>query len=258
MYFLPKEFWTFLQSFLQSLNLDFWQSFLIILSIIVVFLFFKNIKTVIEVIGISINWIISKFRKKRSCGDCALLMINTVTDTMKRKKDITDYILDEQMNYVELKIEILILDFLTSYKEKQLKLRNQNKTPDYVMEQKEYLLYQEGLHNALRLVVKEIKRSFKENGFHYKSGKEFADYVKEKSKELISIGKKYLMSCYPSENMIVSLKGLFDGLDTADIEDKVFDIFINAKEIKIKSIQKINEIDEEFKENINKFVNNKI
>lgn len=53
-------------------------------------------------------------------------------------------------------------------------------------------------------------------------------------------------------------KGLFDGLDTADIEDKVFDIFINAKEIKIKSIQKINEIDEEFKENINKFVNNKI
>jgi hypothetical protein len=58
--------------------------------------------------------------------------------------------------------------------------------------------------------------------------------------------------------MIVSLKDLFDGLDTADIEDKVFDIFINAKEIKIKSIQKINEIDEEFKENINKFVNNKI
>lgn len=239
-----KEMWVYITSFGES-----WKGLFIAVFIAVLTLIAKNFK----VVATMLNSIFSR-KKKMSHGEIALNIINMVSEALKNKREVIDYILDHQMNYVEMKSEALYTEFLINYKEDQVEFRHKNSITDYVMERKEYFLYQEGLSNAFRLIGKELRRSFKENGFYDKSGKEFQDYVKEKSKELISMGKKYLMLCYPSEDMIVPLNYIFQKLDHAMIEDIAFDIYINAKDIKIKAIDKIKTIDEEFKNNINRFV----
>jgi len=244
-----KEFFAYLKT------VDWWQALIMILVAIIFTIISKNFKAITggmkSVLGLFTR------NQRRTCGYCALLMLNTVSNALKQKKQITDNILDEQMKYVELKMEVLIIGFLQSYRDDQVKFRVKELAPDYILENKEYLLYREGLQNAMNLVMREIKRSFKENGFHEKSGKEFSDYVKEKSAELISITKKYMMNSYPNENMIVPLKYRFEMLDCNVILDNIFDVFTNAANIINNSESDIRMIDEEFKKSMDELANNK-
>lgn len=246
---LSEEFWTYF------FTLDIWQG-------IIIFLF----AILITIVGRNMNFVVVFFRKmgslfkrknKLSCGYCALIMLNSVSDSVRKKKEIKDNLLDDQMKYVELKIEVFVSNMLQSYKKDQKQFRKNNENPDYVMEDKEYKLYKEGLKNTIELVIREIRRSFKENGFHQKSGKEFADYVKEKSAELISIAKNYTMLYYPSDNMIVPLSYRFEKLDEKEIEDLTFEVFIKAKEIINNAEIKIKEIENQFQKTMDEIANNK-
>lgn len=242
--FLTKDLLNYL------MKLEWWQA-LIFIIIILMFLFMtKNVKSLTT----NFSGFIRRFKNKRSCADCTLLMINLVTDVIKQKREVTDNILDEQMSYVELKYEVMIMEFLTAYKSYQNDTREKNKIPDYVMENKEYIIFQESLTNAMRLVLKEVRRSFKENGFNTKTEKEFIEYCKQKTEELISIGKKYMMAVYPQENMIVSLKYLFDSINVESIREGVYDIFINAKEIINKSKEKIINLENNYRKSMDDLI----
>lgn len=175
--------------------------------------------------------------KKRSCSDCRKLVM---TRTMKFDQDlkiIRDEVLRDQMNYAEQKI-IEISYFLTSsYREDIIKARNGN--VDIVRENKEYLLYQEAIGNAMSQIKNTIRSAFKENGFYELSNQEFSDYVKGKTKLLISMGREYVRSRYPFENMIVPIEERFARLPEAIIESAVMDLFTKAKQIKQAADEKL-------------------
>jgi len=194
-----------------------------------------------------------RWNKRRSCGDCAVILIGKIADVLKRKATISHSILDEQMTYTEHKLEVIILDLLCSYKEDQTELR---KALNVLEENKEYLLYKEGIQNAFALIKKEIRRAFRENGFVDKTGKEFSDYVKNKCAELISIGKRYMMSSYPSDDMIVPIDYLFNSIDVHKYEDITFEIFLNARDVRRIAEEKQKKIDVEFKKDIDNFIEN--
>lgn len=237
-----KEFFNYIRS------IEFSQAAILIFGIFTIFMIFKNLNLITE-LG---NKILSKFKRKRTCSDCALLIINLVSDTIKRKKEINEKVLDDQMNYVEMVLETITVDLLSKYKEHQIKFRKEKIDTD--LENKEYILYKESLQNVLFLIKKEVRRSFKENGFHEKDGNEFSEYIKNKSKELIAIAKRYMMAGYP-DSMQVPLKYKFDSLPESIVEGYVFEAFENAKEIVKKAKEDVNKVEIDYKELMDKFIN---
>jgi hypothetical protein len=202
------------------------------------------------------KWIGSKFNKKRSCGDCILLIFG-ISEKYKKDIDRIDRkILEKQMNYVEQKIETITLDLLRTYKEDQMLIVDEKSNYSTEIVDRDYINYKEALANAIDLAKKEIRRSFKENGFHTKDGKEFADYVKEKAVDLLAIARRYMMSSY-CKNAFVPLEYRFKRFDERKFEDLVFDVYIKAKEIKVDSENRITELENEFKIEMDKFVKEK-
>lgn len=198
---------------------------------------------------------IKKFKKqKRSCGDCILIMFGKSeehkTQVTKKRKSI----LENQMLFFEQKMEGLILELLRTYLQEIEKRRENKENPDYVRENKEYVLYQEMLLNAMQLVKLETRRSFRENNFPVLHSKEFSDYCKKKTHDLISIAQTYLLNRYPKNNMIVPLSYRFESLDIPAIEDMVFEVYINAKEIKKTTDEEIKQLDINFKKDIDNLI----
>jgi len=171
----------------------------------------------------------------RSCGDCRKILMGIERKYNMLKCDTESGVLRKQMNYAEQRIQELELRWVRRYREGILSARLPGTKHDYIREQKEYLLYQETLSKSLILVQNEIRRSFKQNGFHEKSGNEFSSYIKTKSQTVLTIIKEYIMSRYPFENMILPLQDTFDEIDYPYFEGVMFEVFTEAKEIMIKA-----------------------
>lgn len=237
----------FFNGFFNFVNtLPSWQAIILVILIFWIFLFSPYIKTFII-------WLFKKVKsKKRSCGDCILIIFG-ISEKYKSQEDIINKrILSEQMNYVEQKIEQITLELLRTYKEQQIKISSLgNYYPEWI--ERDYINYREALFNSIELAKKECRRAFKENGFHTMSGKEFADYVKEKTIDLLSISRKYMMGAY-YKDAAISIESRFKAFNEREFEDVVFDIFIKAKEIKINAQNKIKELEKNLKEDIDDFI----
>lgn len=223
---------------------------LTLIIVLIIFIIAPQIKS-------SFSWLIKKIGlKKRSCGDCILLIFG-VSEKYKNEIQKTERkILETQMNYVEQKIEIMTLDLLRTYRDDQNIFKNETSASDDENLERDYINYKESLMNAIELSKKEIRRSFKENGFDKKSGKEFADYVKEKTKDLLSIARKYMLSSY-FKNAIVPLEYRFDRFDERGFEDIIFEVYIKAKEIRVEAETNIDYLENKLKFEIDQFIKEK-
>lgn len=116
-----------------------------------------------------------------------------------------------------------------------------------------------GLTNdAINIRMKdEIRRSFKENGFHELGGNQFSQYVKNQSKNLIGILKNHIINLYPpnTKKIIVSMDEILEYIDIKEssFEDFFFEIYTEAKKCKRQDEEAIQEIDKKFEEEINNF-----
>jgi hypothetical protein len=125
----------------------------------------------------------------------------------------------------------------------------------------QYRMFWGLIRDVLNIVIKdEIRRSFKENGFHELSGLEFSLYVKDKSKNFQSMLKQQIINLYPSSKvkMIVSMEEIIKFVNTrnSDYEDIFFEIYTEAKRIKKNADEEFQKIDKEFIDDINLFVQN--
>ena len=193
-----------------------------------------------------------KKAQKRTCKDCILILLSKGEQYNQDRNTIKDSILDNQMTFASHKIDSLFLSLVRSYSQDIIKARKDKDNPDYELENKEYLMYQEMLGNALDLCKKEIRRSFKENGFHEKEGKDFNDYVKKQTETLMSVGRTYVKEKYPSHGMMISIEDRFGRMDTRDIESQVMEVYLNAKDIRIKADNDIIDLKEKFSNDIEK------
>jgi len=120
-----------------------------------------------------------------------------------------------------------------------------------------------GLSNdAINMKMKdEIRRSFKENGFHDLDEKDFLQYVKNQSKSLISYLRNHVINLYPPDNrgMLVSMEEILVQIDKDEskFESVILEIYMEAKKFKKQDDESIEEIDKKFEQEINEFTNNK-
>lgn len=119
-----------------------------------------------------------------------------------------------------------------------------------------------GLTNdAIHIKMKdEIRRSFKENGYQELSGNDFAQYVKNQSKILISILKSHFINLYPDDKRIkVKMEDILGFLEKQDskIEDIIFEMYIESKRIKKQDNDDLLSIDEKFEKEIETFIKKK-
>ena len=120
-----------------------------------------------------------------------------------------------------------------------------------------------GLSNdAINILMKnEIRRSMKENGFCEWSGNEFAQYVKNQSKILLSILRNHFINLYPSDDkrLQISMENILDYLEKQMpyIEDLIFEIYIEAKTLKTQDLEVLEEIDKKFEKEIDTFIKKK-
>jgi len=228
-----------------------WQGIITLIVVLMIFILAPQIKKLF-------GWLTKKtFFNKRSCGDCILLIFGISEKSKNEIQKIERKILESQMNYVEQKIEIITLDLLRTYKDDQETLKSQTSIEiDNDILERDYINYKESLSNAVDIAKKEIRRSFKENGFDGKSGKEFADYVKEKSKDILSIARIYMLSSY-FKNAFVPLEYRFAKFDERGFEDLIFEIYIKAKELRIEAENKIESLENKLKVEIDQFVKEK-
>ena len=233
-------FFTYLGTLLFS------QAFLILAMIVLILSFLPQLRKMITKIFQSL------FKRRRTCGDCVILIFK-ISEKYKLQEDaISRNILNKKMNYVEQKIEHITLDLLKKYK--NWTKSNITKLENYKNIHQEdtdveYWGFKHTTINALDLVKRNIKMSFLENGFHLMSERDFSNYVKEKTKDLISIYETFILNDYP-KNIFITANELFEFLDHDWFEDIMFDVFINAKNIQLVSENNIKELEKKFKEDI--------
>lgn len=227
---------------------------LVVLSVAVILAFIGKVNLKLGKYNFSFGKSFKKtVTKYRSCEDCRKLVMIRTMKFDHEVKVYKDDILRDQMNYTEQKIHEISYMLTSSYRDDMISLRKEGQPVDQTRENKEYLLYQEALSCAMVQIKNELRRAFKENGFMDFSNNEFSDYVRGKTKLLISVGREYLRSRYPFENMIVPLEWRFDRLPESQIESAVSDLFSKAKQIKLVADEKIEQLGIKYDKDMEEF-----
>ena len=135
-----------------------------------------------------------------------------------------------------------------------------------LLEEKSETLYYRmfwGLSNdAINIKMKdEIRRSFKENGFDELNEKDFAQYVKNQSTNLIDALKNHIINLYPPDNhgMLVTMEEILDYIDKYEAKYETFfwEIYMEAKKFTKQDKKSMEEIDRKFEQEITDFAKNK-
>lgn len=192
--------------------------------------------------------------RRRNCGDCILLMMSKRERYEVSRDRIMNSILKDQMNVAEQKLLAVKSLLLSSYRDTLRERRDGD--PNVDEENKQYRLYQGVLGNALMSVKDEIRRSFKENGFVDLSGTDYSLYVKDKVATLTAIGRDHVIDLYPYSGMVVTVEDRIKNLDKIApvLEDICFEMFQKAKDIDKEALRQLNKLNEEFKDELNDFV----
>lgn len=238
-------------TWLTTLSLTWWQGliFLLLISFVVIVLNYNKTKYVLR-------WIVGK-RRKRSCIDCLTIMTGKrnkfdfiIKKIYKQQEKIENKILKEQMNFAEQKLvelETLFIDFYNDF------IYNEKLSNIIQLGTLQYRMFSGLIRDALWLRIRdEIRRSFKENGYYEISGQEFSIYTKNQFNIIFSMLKQHIISLYPptTDKIIVPVDKVLDFMKTINpkIEDKVFEIYIEAKKVKCEADKKIVEMEKQINE----------
>jgi len=204
-----------------------------------------------------IKWIKGDSAKnKRTCGDCVLILFGIREKYEFERRQIDTNLLRLQMKFAEQKIQEVIFFLSQSFSE-DIELLGSDSTNSQRIT--ETALYCEAMKNSLLATKDEIRRSFKENGFGKFSESEYTHYVKEKTSVLITTIRSYLRQHYvETDKTIVKLHDRFKKMDEKyyqKFESWVFEIFGNARDLNKDAYTKKRDLEQKFRNDIDKFVN---
>ena len=205
----------------------------------------------------SIKWMLGKPSKpkKRTCGDCVLLLFGIREKYEYEIRRLETNLLRMQMKFSEQKIQEVIWFLSQSFSDD---IRVLGEGVEHEKKATQSSLYCEALKNGLLSVKDELRRSFKENGFGQFSESEFGHYVKDKSKTMLTMVRSYLNQHYvDGEGTIVHLKERFERMDESHLQkfdNWAFEVFTNAKDLNEEFTKKKSELTERLKSEIDDFV----
>jgi hypothetical protein len=224
---------------------------IIVLILVIIMLLLSKIGSIVHIV----KWIFGKEHRKRSCGDCILILFGIREKYQFERKKIENDLMRSQMKAVEQKIQSVIFFLIESFSE-DIKLYGDNATN--ARKVTEAAFYCETLKNALLLVKDEIRMNFKENGFSTLKEKEYTQYVKERVKIFLMIIRAYLKQYFvETEDTIIKLKERFERLDEEhynSFEEWTFEVFTNAKDLTIEAARQMEDLETRFKNEIDEFV----
>lgn len=190
--------------------------------------------------------------KKRSCQDCIEIVMSKRDKFDFNKKIREDKILTYRMNYTEEKLLELENDFLERFEKRIDQFSNSGHSDKEIESKMFYGLFKEALYKVKR----EIRRSYKENGFCGIGEVDFINFIKDKTRVLISILIRNLRNIYPTQGTLIDIDSI-----VADIESKydtiheyIKDIFTYAKQVIEENEKEMEEMKKEFKEWTKKFI----
>lgn len=207
----------------------------------------------------SIKWILGRGGKqsKRTCGDCVLLLFGIREKYEYKAKRLDTSLLRMQMKFAEQKIQEVIFFLSQSFAE-DIKVNGEGEEQEKKAVQS--ALYCEALKNGMLSVKDELRRSFKENNFGEFSEKEYAHYVQDKTRVMLTTVRLYLNQHYvDGEGTIVHLKERFERMDKyhmQQFESWAFEVFTNAKDLMSDVKKKKKQIHGDLKREIDEFIKN--
>lgn len=217
--------------------------------------------------GLTIQWgkktiRLGTNRKGRSCMDCSRYVRITQTKVDRKICTIENKKLKDKMNYSEqrlLGLQSLIVQMYSQLvHSKGVSPGDLSGLPLDVKESQECNLFEARLGQLIHLIKDELRRSFKENGFHELSEIELSVYIQDQIKTILAMTDNYLGANYPRQ-MIISLDEVKDVLHSLrhDVRDAIEDTYRRAKEVEIESEHKITMLETEYETDITTFINAK-
>jgi hypothetical protein len=191
---------------------------------------------------------------KRGCGDCILILIGEREKYELNIRKTYNRILKQQMNYVEQKLTEVQTLFSADFMECMHSMTGKSNEDTY---ETQYKLYYGLLRDSLVSAKDEFRRSFKENGFFELSDSDFTTYVKDKTKNLISLLIQHTRNMYPSRGVVVSAEHIINIYDKnlLNLQEVLFSIYATAKQVTAESDVEINDLKTQYAKWVDDFVN---
>jgi len=217
--------------------------------------------------GLSFQWGKKTIRlgykgKGNNCMDCSRYVRITQTKVNREIATLENKKLKDKMNYVEHKLlglkSIIFQSFSKAMHAKGAYSDGLTGLSLDMKESQECNLFEARLGEIMQIMKDEIRRSFKENGFHEISEVEFSVYINGQTKTLSHMINSYLAANYPRQ-MILTLdevQDLFEILHR-DMEDIIEYVYRNAKEVELDTEQKISVLENQYELTIDNFATEK-
>ena len=192
--------------------------------------------------------------QKRSCGDCILLLMGEREKFEIQMRRESNKILKDQMRFAEQKlIEIQsllmgnIIDAIHEFA---------RENPSSIDENIQHKLIYGLFKDALVGVKDEIRRSFKDNGFHDMSSSDFTAYTKDRVSVVTSMLNQYVRNMFPNKTNLLSQNQLIDIIKNGNNSLSIIfnDVYTHARETRIESENKIDRLQQEFGLWVDKFI----
>lgn len=226
---------------------------IVVLFLLIVLMAIYKSKTIVN----GLKLLVGKGSKKptRTYGDFAIILLSIRERYEVERRRVNDELLRQQMTYTEHKLQEIVF-FLAQDFNDDIQLLGKDSTN--ARKVTESALYCEALKNGLLTAKDELRRSFKENGFHSYSQIEFTQYVKEKTTTVITYIRSYLRQYHiETEESIVKLKKRFEKMDHQHLqffEGWLFDIFSYARDKTSSTHEQKTKLEKKCKEEIDEFV----
>jgi len=187
---------------------------------------------------------------KRGCGDCILVIMAEREKYELKFRGEKDRVLKTQMVFAEhkiIEIQTLLMKNLLE------KISAATRAYD---ESVQYKLILGIIKDAFVTVKNELRRSFKDNGFHDLYGSELSVYTKNETNGLINIIIQHVQNIYPDNDNILEISEIIKTTIAikSDIEPIVHDIYTNAKDTKEDVWERIVDIQKQFCDWVDNFI----
>lgn len=191
--------------------------------------------------------------KKRTCVDCSHIMINEYERYEINKQARADKVLTYRMNYTEEKLMEIETDLIGKIEKRleEYSKANINFNPEI-----ESALFYGLLKDSLYFVKKEIRRSFKENGFCELSEYDFTSFIRDKYRLVVSVLIRQIKNLYPSHGTVISIESIITDIESMsnDIQIHIKNIFTYAKQVIAENEEEMKRTGLKFKEWVDNFV----
>jgi hypothetical protein len=193
-------------------------------------------------------------KRKRSCGDCVLILIGMRDKCQIDVDHIEKSVLKDQMNYAEQRLIELQNRLLQLYQMDMAHFRNENTSA--TEENKQFKAYSGWLNTVFMMLKDEIRRTFKENHFESLNGNDFTLYCESKFNALFAMARSCMNIQYPYEGLIVPTEYKNERMDKMSNELHLMckQTLEYARDVKRDGIKKVKNMHEEYKKDIDTFV----